>query len=312
MANNEKKQLTGNQVCLITGIIVAVAIGLIVFLTLSSMGPITRLERAARKTLLSNTFSAQFSMNVNAEPVEGMMDIAIIPSEKALYMYMQLSNHAADYVCGFYDGYFVVASPSDGTSQVTDIYARQEAFFQALEKTGTPDWSILLDLEEVDLYDEICKSFDFDILMTCLSQWLEQMDSKSWAKKNAGYQKTRVDGVTVHSFTPKPYDLVNQSLPYFEDAFLRAEDLNDLQEYTENAKYLFQNGQTDFSFGIKGGNLVSMEFALKYNKTDISGNIQIEDIGSAKVDIGNVAYYVEEYKQQGNPMADEMLTEIPA
>lgn len=293
MAKNEKKQLTGNQVCLITGIVTVAVIGLIVLLTLSSMGPITKLERAARKTLLSNAFSVQFSMDINGDPVEGMMDVALDPVEKSLNMYMQLSDHAADYVCGFYDSYFVVASPSQDTSRVIDVYDRQNAFFQALEKTGTPDWSILLDLEDVDLYDEICESFDFDTLLTCLGQWLDQLDTNSWAKENAGYRKTQVDGVTVHSFNPNPYDLVNQSFPYFESAFLREEDLSALQEYIANAKFLFANGKTDFSFGIKAGKLVSLDFALKYNKTDLSGNIRFEDIGSAMVDIGNIAYYVE-------------------
>ena len=76
---------------------------------------------------------------------------------------------------------------SNGTSTTVDITDRMSNFFTLLEKNGQPDWSVLLDLSEIDLHQAISKDFDFDTFLSCLGKWLDKMNDTGWAKKYAGY-----------------------------------------------------------------------------------------------------------------------------
>lgn len=293
----DKKQPSHNRTAIVLAIAAAVMLLVLVLcLCLSGSGPVDKLERATAKTLFAKNFTTVFSMRINGEPFDGNINASVDPDERKLEVYMQLTTFTTEYICGIYDNTFAVCT-ADNKLRATDVSDRVDAFFDALEKSGTPDWALLLDIGDTDLYGAINESFDFETLLTCLGNWLNTLNDKEWAEVYAGYSKDREDGVTMYNFNPDPYVLAQQSLPFFETAFRQPQELSDLKAYMEDAKFLFKDGKADFSFGVKGGKLVSANFDLEYYNSDISGSLSFIGIGSTTVDTETIAYYIEEAKK---------------
>lgn len=293
---NEKSLKSKKNMLLLLGITAAVLLAVILLLCFSG-GSVDKLERAAEKTIFAKNFTAQFNISINGKPLDGIINAAVDPEERKLEMYMQLGTYTNDYICGIYNNKFAVCDDSNEI-WATDISDRMDAFFDALEKGSEPDWVLLLDFEETDLYETINQNFDFPVLLTCLGDWLTAVNDAHWAETYAGYSKSWEDGVTLYSFKPDPYVLAQASLPYFEKAFRQPQDLSDLKTYMEQAEYLFKDGKADFSFGIKNGRLVCADFDLEYHNAVISGDLSIIGIGSTIVDTETIAFYIEEAENQ--------------
>lgn len=294
---NEKFLKNKKNMLLLLGITAAVLLSVILLLCFSGGGALDKLEHAAKRTLFAKNFTTQFNISINGKPLDGNINASVDSEERKLEMYMQLGTYTADYICGIYDNKFAVCDDSNEI-WATDISDRVDAFFDALEKNSTPDWALLLDFEETDLYETINQDFDFPVLMACLGDWLTAVNDAHWAETYAGYSKGRQDGVTLYRFRPDPYVLAQASLPYFEKAFRQPQDLVDLKAYMEQAEYLFKDGKADFSFGIKNGYLVSADFDLEYHNAVISGNLSFIGIGGTIVDTETIAFYIEEAKNQ--------------
>lgn len=276
----------------------AIAAGVLVILALCLWlfrpGPLDQVRSAAKKTFFAENFTIQYDLKVNGESMDGVINAAIDRDEKQVEMFMQLTTDVGDYECGIYDNTFVVFNTNDGKSTAVDITDRMNNFFAALEYNGQPDWSVLLDLENTNLHETLTKDFDFDVFLSCLGQWLDNMNDTGWAEKYAGYSKEKTSGITTYRYNPDPHTLATQTAPMFKKAFLESQRYQDLLDYMDDAKYLFKDGKADISFGVENGRLVAAELALQYYNTDISCNLQFIGIGNTVVDTDTIAYYIDE------------------
>lgn len=288
--NKSSKWLTP---AIIAGVLVMIAICIWLF----RPGPLDKVRSAAKKTFFTQNFTAQYELTVNGQSMDGVIKAAIDRNKNQIDMAMQLTTVVSDYACGIYDNTFVVFNTTNGKSTAVDITDRVTNFFTLLENEGQPDWSVLLNLEDTDLHQTISEDFDFDAFLSCLGQWLDNMNDPAWAEKNAGYSKEKVDGITTYCYNPDPYTLANQTAPIFKKAFLKSDRYEALENYIDDAKYLFKDGTADISFGVKNGRLVATELSLEYLNTKINCNIRFSDIGSTEVDTSTIAYYIEEAKK---------------
>ncbi|MBQ8796731.1 MAG: hypothetical protein IJZ56_00875 [Oscillospiraceae bacterium] len=276
----------------------AIAAGALVLLALCLWlfrpGPLDQVRSAAKKTFFAESFTIQYDLTVNGESMDGVINTAINKDEKQVQMYMRLTTNVGDYECGIYNNTFVVYNGSHDKITTVDITDRMNNFFAALEYNGQPDWSVLLDLDGTNLHETLTEDFDFDVFLSCLGKWLDKTNDTGWAKKYAGYNKEKINGITTYRYSPDPYTLATQTAPMFKKAFLDSQRYQALLDYMDDAKYLLGDGKADVSFGVENGRLVAAELTLQYYNTDISGNLQFIGIGNTVVDTDTVAYYIEE------------------
>ena len=294
MAKKSKKNLTTAQTIWIAVAIIAAFVAIVPLCMLPSRpGPLGALQKAGSNTFFAENFTAVYELDVNGKKMDGHINASIDPEEKRLDVFLQFSSDITDYEGGIYNGTFVLVNAKNDSIQTLDIKNRVDNFFTLLD-SGKPDWAVLLDFSEVNLKESISADFDFETFMVCLGNWLNKLDSAKWAEKNAGFTKTKKDGVTTYSYSPDLYALVQQTAPMFKQAFRDKARYDTLNEYIDNARFLFSEGKADFSFDTKDSQLVGSRFQLKYLNLNISGNVSFIGIGSTIVDIDQVAFYVEE------------------
>ena len=297
MAKKKKSPKTKPTAAQVTWTAVAVlaafAAVVVLCIWLSRPGPLDTLERTCKNTLFAENFTAVYELEVNGEKMDGLINAAIDPEEKKLDVFLQFSDETTDYEGGIYKGTFVLCNAKDNSLYTMNISDRVDQFFILLDK-GEPDWSVLLDFTTFDLHEGISKDFDFDTFMSCLGDWLNQLNTTKWASENAGFTKTTQNGVTTYSYNPNPYTLAVQTAPMFKKAFREGDRYKALNDYIENAQYLFRDGKANFSFSTEAGNLVEAQFQLKYNNSDISGHVSFIGINGTFVDIDQVAIYIDD------------------
>ena len=272
---------------------IAVALAIVLVLCLVGGGAVNAVQKAARKTLLADNFTAEFSFDINGETTDGFMHVSTDRQAKKLEMYMEFTTRAGDFFGGIYKNKFVVSDAASSDSAIVDITDNVDAFFDALDN-GQADWASLLNFDGYDLHGAIDQSFDFDALLSCMEEFLKQLNDTGWAESYAGYSKGLEKGVTKYNFQPDPYVLLSQSLPLFQSAFRNTQDYKDLMTYVDDAKVLLQRGNAAACFGVRRGYLVSADFELQYHNSDIACAVTFTDIGSTVVDNGYVAFIVEE------------------
>lgn len=280
-----------------TWMAVAVLAGFAAIVTLciwlNRPGPLDSLTRTGANTIFAENFTAVYELDVNGVKMDGLINAAIVPEEKQLDVFLQFSSPETDYEGGIYQGTLVLVSAKDESIQTMDISSQVDQFFTLLDG-GQPDWSVLLDFSKFNLHEGISKDFEFDTFMSCLGNWLNDLNNAKWAEKHAGFTKTAKDGIITYSYDPQPYDFVQKTVPMFKKAFRDSARYNSLNDYIESAQFLFKDGNADFSFSTKDDQLVEAEFRLKYNNTDVTGHVSFIGINGTIVDIEQVAFYIKE------------------
>ena len=288
---NDKKKGILPAVLVIVAALLLIAIPILANINTK---PIDQLKAAVTNTVLADNFTMQFSTDINGDKAEGTVYLSIDQQQRQLGMFLELSTFSGEFEGGIYEGTFVLRSGSDGSATVTDVADRVDHFFALLDEEGVPDWSVLLDFRNTNIYDELTKDFDFQLLLNCLAQWLDTMNNKSWAKANAGYSKETAQGITTYWYKPDLYTLVTESAPLFEDAFLDPQRYQALLEYTENAKYLLKDGTANLTLRTQNRLLAAVDLTLIYNKKEVRCNLVFSDIGTTQVDTGTVSFYIEQ------------------
>ena len=281
----------------VIAIVVTALLVILPIIFVSVKGPVEQVKAAAENTLLAENFTAKLKMDINGDEADGTFKLTIDPIKKVLNMYARASNHESDYELGIYEKTLVVCSSVDGSVVSYDISDRVDNFFLLLNQEGTPDWSVLLDLERSDLHEKLSEDFDFDVLIGCLEQWLGKLNKSSWAKKNAGFSKFSVSGVTTYRFDPELDVLANESAPIFESAFKETARYDALQKYLENAQFLLKDGKAAVEVDVKNGDMVGFRFGMQYFNSQASCEITFSDVGTTAVDTQTVANYIQQSKE---------------
>jgi hypothetical protein len=290
---SKKERSRRNSLLLAGGAVLAVAF-IVLCVWLFRPGPIGTFKNVTRDTILSDNFTVDFTLDINGEKMDGQLCAAIDKKNRDISVYMQFSDSEGDFDGGIYKNHFLIRNANSNKVKKTDITAQVEQFFVLLEQTNEPDWSVLLRFPEVDLHEEISKDFDFAVFMECLGRWLNEMDDKKWAEKNAGFVTDTADGITTYSYSPDPYTLAQVTAPMFKKAFRDPARYDQLTNYIDNAKYLFMSGKADFLFHTQNDLLLDVQFHLHYHTTDIQGSFSFLGINNTTVNIDTLGFYFEE------------------
>lgn len=290
-----RKSAPGWLPYLIAGLFV---LGLVLIVIFGSMaGPVTSVKNAAKKTLQADNFTTTFSITLNGQSYEGTINAALDMTKQDVLLYMQVQTAVSDYICGIYNKTFAICDVSENELQTVDVSKRVTEFFRLLEDAEEPDWSVLLDFEETDLYEVIGEDFEFTTLLECMKALLKRLDSTDWAKTNAGYSKTSEGGVTYHSFRPKLHTLATQVQPDFRAAFKDPARYTQLEQYVDEAQHILNAGKADLIFGVKGGRLISASLDVQYHNTALLCRLEFIGINSTQVDFDTIAYFIDQSKK---------------
>lgn len=292
--NNQKpnKRIYTYLPYIIAGVLV-LALAAIILLG-NAGGPVSKLRTAAQKTLFADNFTSVFEISVNGEEYDGILNAAADPDKRELIFYLHLEANTGDYICGIYENTFALCDVNTNDLYTQDVTPRVTAFFDAMESSGKPDWAVLLDFSDYNLYEAVSNDFDFAVLTACIGKLLKSLDNTNWSASYAGYTKDREDGVTLYKFRPDPYTLVCQAMPMFRDAFRDPAQYSALEQYVEDARYLLTASTADFTFGTQYGRLVSAELELKYHNAKIDCEFEFIGINSTSVDYDTIAFYIEQ------------------
>ena len=292
MKKKKKTAMPGKPAAILAAVAAVVALTVVIVLLCTAGGPVDKVEKAAGKTLFAKNFTTMFTLTVNGETVDGLINAAADPDERKIEFYMQLGTRSADYICGIFNNTFVLADGNGENGQTVDLTDQIAASFDALDGNQV-DWAALLDPWGNGLYEQLNGDFDLDVLLTCLKAWSQILNDKSWAQSNAGYSTSLENGVIMHSFSPDLSLLAEKSLPVFQPAFREAATYDALKDYLENAQFLLSSGKAELRFGVKGGKLVSADIDLRYHNTSVQGSLEFIGIGKTTVDIGAIAFAID-------------------
>ncbi|MBO5867277.1 MAG: hypothetical protein J6Q54_00020 [Oscillospiraceae bacterium] len=295
MATKKKhtaKKLPSWTPYLITGLF---ALGIILLVIFGNMaGPASSVKNAASNTLFADNFTTSFQFQINNEACDGILNAAVDRDARDLQFYLQFQTNESDYICGIYNKTFALCNVSTNDLETQKAEEQVNAFFDALDAGKEPDWSLILDFGDFNLQEAISEDFDFPVFMECLKNFLNQLDDTDWAESYAGYEKSKEEGVTYHTFQPELHSLLVEITPDFQAAFKDPARYDALVEYTDNAMHLLNAGKAELRFGVKGRRLVSATMDIRYHNTSIQGDFQFIGINSTTVDYDTIAYYIDE------------------
>lgn len=277
----EKTKGKGLKLGLLLGSIGLVLVVAIVILCVMLMfgGPVTDIAMAYSDLLEGGNFTVE--MEIDGEEATLMVDMD--PDRRELTL-CGLTDGEIEFV--LLDGYAINKS-YDGTFYAEDISDELDDFFDEYEdfELEEIDWEELLDEIDRGLYDEASEYIDFDVLNNCLTAYYKTINDEKWLEKNAGFSEKEKRGVTYYVFDLDIYDFASASLAEFEDAFVDPDDYEEIEEALEELESDMDRVDLELSFGLDGGDPVSLEFKGDAQGDEVSFCIEFTDIGETEIDM---------------------------
>lgn len=282
-----------NRGVTVVSLVALLLVAAVLVYALSGLGaPLAQIGLALKKTVTPLNLTANFTMGNDEVEIEGILQLDIDREERDLCMYLEVWSDDRAFILGLIDGYgfFVREDSRRSYYDYAELDEEQlEEFFNALDEAGDA-----ADLEELlKKVDEMLESafgekvlseyFHIDDLAVCLKQYFRDANSAKWLKDNAGFSKSREDGVALYSFAPNPYDYLAVSLPYLEDAFKRdyyddAWDLlDDCEEYLQDEFYC------EGTIGIHSGYIRTLDLTVGDDHNEVVFHADILDAGKTVI-----------------------------
>lgn len=265
-------------------------------------GPAAQIARAANNTFASKNFTVDFEFTYDSMDVEasGTACVAIDPEERELTLYADMVADGEAGVIAVYDGYLMVGT--DYGCYGYDISDQLDDYFDTYEEGTAKEisWEELLDSMIYEgAYEEAEEFVDFEKLESCLKSLVKKLNSKKWLKENAGYSVEKTDGITMHGFAPDIYTFVTASVAELEEAFIEAEEYEDLVDTLGDAKSAFKDIDIEFVLGVKGGKLVHLEGDVSGVGEDFQVEADFSNFGKTEFDIDELEDMLDEAKRNG-------------
>lgn len=259
-------------------------------------GPATRIALAADNTIKKGNFTIEMTYNVeDGDKTESTLQVDIDLKKRELTLLIE--SEGTDYwtdlnytrYMAIYDGYAITGNVyEDGSEYYSkqDISDELEEVFDAYEDAKDMKWDELLDTIEEKTDIDISDYIDTKALKKCANQYFRKLNSNKWLKENAGYTKTKKNGVTYFEFEPNNYRFIKASLECFETAIEDEDDYENMMDVLKESKSSLNAVDLEMSFGIKGNKLVEVECKVetKYSCTEMS--FEFSNIGKTSIDEG--------------------------
>ena len=276
-------------------------------------GPAVSIARAVKNTMNKGSFSydLNYKMKISREdywgdPYESESQfritgyLSVDVKKKELILYGKIKSRTDPNTSGelaIYDEYFIYC-PDEGECYRLYIGNYLDTIFEVMESTsGNLNPEKLLDELPEELVEKLEDVINTKTMKKTLLSYFRKLNNPKWLEEYAGYSVEKVDGVTVHSFSPGLHKFLKASLETLEPLFADDDIYDDLKDSLNDEKDIMNDCDLDFSFGIKRNKLVSFSIETEsdsdYTEGDsdyderVCAEIEIEfsDIGKVKVDI---------------------------
>lgn len=263
-------------------------------------GPFTRIGLAAKNTLKTGNFTIEAS---NDNGTEALMQIDIDYKNRTL-TYFQESERTSDYngekytyYTAIYEGYSISGFIYDNGEVFLykhDISDQLEDFFDDYEDAGDMDWDDLFEFLDDATDEDLDDYLNEDQFEKCAKSYFRKLNNNKWLKENAGYSKTKKNGVTYFNFEPKPYTFLRSSLECFETAFEDDDDYDDAMDSLKDNRHDLNDYEFEISIGIKGNKLA--EIVFENDEDEIT--MEFVDIDNTYIDENFVKYLYDTAKDE--------------
>lgn len=254
------------------GAVIAIALALVLIagavfgiLAIVGNGPAAAIGKGLQKTLKSETFNFDITVEADGESMNFVGTIEFNPEEYVLNMYMEGESSESDSTITMclYDGKFCGYTSDDGDKWYTYTEIDEdilEEFFDAYLENADSKLSkkdLVEALEELDdMADgELSEVVDLEIMADCIMDYAASLNNKKWLKENAGFSQEKKNGTTYYIFEPDLHDFAEASLSFFEEAFEDEDVYEDGMDALEDSLSDLDDISLEITFGVKSGYL---------------------------------------------------------
>jgi hypothetical protein len=278
-------------------------------------GPASKVILAANKNIKSGSFTIETettyeyigefaSEGEHTNKTTAYVMIDVDDRELTYYTYSK-DEYGYGYEQAIYNGYSIyhrVTEIGPEFYEYEDISDELDEFFDAYEAANELDLEKLYDILEEQY--EVMENLDSDKAIKCAVSYLRKLNNKSWLDENAGYSTDSENGAKIYTFEPKAYNFLNSSLDCFEDAFEDEEDFEELKEGLKEDRKEMNELDYSFSFGVKGGKLVSIDVEYETKYATVSTETEFKNIGSTEIDMDDMKDLLAEAKNYASVSGD--------
>lgn len=284
-----KRKLSGAVIAIILALVLVA--GVVAGILLLGKGPADKIGKGLKKTLDSEIFNFEVTVDIDGETMNFAGTIEIIPEDYVLNMYMDATYTGADETItfGIYDGQAFSIEEDDGEKWYSYSEIDEDAmeeFFDYYLEYGDSDLNkkkdVLRILEEIDdLSDgELSEIVDLEVLAKCITEYVGAHNDKKWLEENAGFSQEKKDGVTYYIYEPDLYDFCEGSLPFFEEALDEEDYYDDAMDAIDDSRSELKSLNLEISFGVKSGYLTSILIEGEGAEIEVT----FSDFGKAELD----------------------------
>ena len=285
-----KRKASGAIIAIILALVLVAGV-VVGVLALGGNGPADSIGKGLKKTVESEIFNFDVTVDTNGETMNFAGTIEFNPEEYILNMYMDATYTAdeAKVTLGIYDGQAFSISKEGGEK----YYSYQEIDEDAVEEfcdyyLEYADYDlnkkkdVLVILEELDdMTDgELSEIVDLEVLAECITEYVDAHNDKKWLEENAGFSQEKDGGTTYYTYEPNLYELAEVSLPFFEEAFEDDDIYDEGMDAIEDSRSQLKAITLELTFGVKSGYLTSILVTLEGVEIEMT----FSEFGKAELD----------------------------
>lgn len=273
-------------------------------------GPAAKIKSAAEKTLKAENFTVVvtssseydyddiFGNDKKVRTKETTYEISI-DFEKEDITVVGVDEEG-NITSAIYNGYSIYYSELSSSYTCYDYSEEIEQIFTLYKCAEDKDFEKLLEeyLDE-DEIEEIEEDINLKKLKNAIRSLYFKANNSIWLKENAGYSKESSNGMTVYTFNPDLYTLLDAVLDEFEDVFRDEDDFEELEDILDDERKNLRSNDITVSVGVKKGELAEITWELESDIFSSAVEMKFERIGTTGIDTDTLDSILEQAMQKG-------------
>ena len=226
-------------------------------------GPGAQILNAVENTFTAGSFTSEITITDGDRTEKYYFEMEIDFDNEDLSVVV--ADNSDQIIFAIYDGYGLYYSSYNNCYYKQNLRSQIDQIFETYESTSELDFEDILEMLDDD-YGINCKEiFDVEKLEESAKDMDRNLNSDSWLKQNAGYSKSKENGITVYNFKPNICDLTLATLAEFEDSFEDEDVYLKLTEEAEEHLDDFDDMDFDISIGVANSELSFIDYSSKTN-----------------------------------------------
>ena len=250
-------------------------------------GPVMQVATAAGDTMEAESMTVDFSLKRSEDDLlTGTVTMEIDHDARDLALLLKITGGDTDVAVGIYDEQLLYEVDGEVGGAVY-IGAELDDFFDDMEEGDSASLDEIVE-SIVDLLlkdDKIRRTVNKDALEDAILSVLYSLNTRSWAKENAGFSEGTRGDMEVLTFQPKFGDLADAVGTELKPAFKDAADYKDFKKWiADNREDLNNTVDLTLEFGIEDDYLTHISLEIAKEEESLSLILDVDQINKTKVD----------------------------